>query len=43
MELRLGVRMAVEAGEGTGRACTGIAGAQKHEEGEGMDVIALDM
>lgn len=32
MVLKLGVWMAVEAGEGTGRACMCIAGAQKCEE-----------
>lgn len=43
MELKLGVWMPVEAGEGTGRICTCLAGAQKCEERESMDVIALDI
>lgn len=43
MELRLGVWMAVEAGEGTGRVCTCTAGAQKCEERESMGAIALSI
>lgn len=35
--------MAVEAGEGTGRVCMCIAGAQNCEEKESMDVTALDI
>lgn len=31
------------AGEGTERVCTCIAGAQKSEERESMDVMALGM
>lgn len=41
--LELDVRVAVEAGEGTWRVCICIAGAQKCEERESMDVTPLDV
>lgn len=43
VELELDAWVAVEAGEGTWRVCIGIAGAQRGEERESVDVTRLDV
>lgn len=43
VEFELDVWVAVEAGEGKWRVCICVAGAQKCEERESMDVTRLDV